>query len=308
MLNTNLFLEKSLAGVHQQIRYLIQDASLDWLDQGLSLARMCFAPWEVAEIFGLPSTDPTSVVDRYSLRALTDVDLHLCDPPGVPGSFEDEPWATDLISVGSVPMFSPLEVWKAAQRWEEGDVGIQPPPISGRTDRLLRNINRGYESAEFCAQQLAEEAHDVFVLSAALKSGDPQTRLDEIELVARDQRLWRIQVRLSGESAERYLRSYLATVLAEVREVFNMAIKDRQALVADWVSPSIIQCIEQHEVFQESIRQPPWLYYKAATVVKGKLPEVEHNRMLAEAIGGDVYAKAYLRLPFGTNPSQQSLQ
>jgi hypothetical protein len=290
-----LIQEKMLAGVDYQIRTVMKDFTLDGMVREAALADLCMAPWDVAAVFALPTSDPTSVIDRYGLKALTCADLHLCDPPRDAIALENEPWATDIAAFQSIPLFSPLDVWKACRLKGQGHNGTVPPPISCETDKLLRNIHRGYETVRQ-VEELANRAHDQDILETALDAGDLLAVVRQLETLIAEHSVWKTRDYLEAGAAVEYREQYLKTTLSHLRSVMEVRHPSRPSCVATWVSPSIIPLIEQDEEYQEATRRTKWLLYKAVTVRKGTLPEEEHNRMVAEAMDEDHFAKAYMDL------------
>lgn len=290
---SNLFQEKVLAGLDRQIRELATNCSIDWLDRDVVLTNLCMAPWEIAGAFALVSTDPTAVIDRYGLKAVVTVDLHLCDPPLQADSLENEGWASGIEAFHSIPLFSPLDVWKAWRRREQGDSGIEPPPISCETDVLLRNLNRGYAALECSVDQLAVRAHDLVLLTAALAADSPFEQRESIDKIIHTKMLWRSKAHLDAEAARRYLQRYEGAGLVSLQKALGIAVDTSTSLSVEWVSPSIIPVIESAEGLEEATHRPKWLLYKAIVIQKGRLQEEDHNRMVAEAMNADQYAVAY---------------
>jgi hypothetical protein len=279
-----LIQEKMLAGADYQIRMAVRSLG-SHIDDPLVIS-MCVAPWDIPCLFGLPTGDPTSVVDGYELRAICFGHYYASNAP------EHDEWKADIDDNIRVPLFSPLDVWKAKQRHSSGDPGVVPPPITCKTDKLLRNIRRGYELPIYFVTELATKAHDWDVMEAALAGdGSSVTRLLG-ELIA-EHELWKTSTYLERSAVGDYLEAYSQTPLAKLRKLLNVESSGRDSFVAKWVSPAIIPLVESSEEFRDKTSSPQWLLYKAVTIHKGLLPEEQHNLMTAAAIADCKYAKAY---------------
>jgi len=286
--------EKMLFLLDRELRRVVLDETIDPDDAQLQLVGMCVPPWEIASLFGLPTSDPTSVIDRYRLRAIATADYRVMDAPFDADGIENQPWATDVSAVFSIPLFSPLDVWRAARARANGYMGIVPPPIKCESDRLICLIGRGYESITSEVTRLADKCHDLSVLAEALSSIETKCRVSDLEQIADSRGIWRTAVHLQGRRALSYLRGYASTALAWAREwVFDSPAGARE-FTARWVSGSFIDVIESVEGYHEAVRTTKWLFYKHVAVNKGRLPEEQHNRMVVEAMCEDRYAKAYL--------------
>jgi hypothetical protein len=283
--------EKMLAGVDYQIRMAVKSLGRH-TDDPLVIS-MCVAPWDIPGLFDLPTGDPTAIVDGYELRAICFGHYYASNAP------EHDDWKVDIDDNISVPMFSPLDVWKAKQRHVNGDPGVVPPPITCETDRLLRNIRRGYEAPIYCLKELATKAHDWDVMGAALAVEGASVTRSLDELVA-ERVLWKTSTYLEGTAVGDYWDRYSQTPLASLRKLLNVESSGRDSFAAKWVSPSIIPLIASCEELRDRASSPQWLLYKAVTIHNCLLPEEQHNRMLAEAMNHDKYANAYfdfLKLP-----------
>lgn len=285
-----LLQEKMLAGVDYQIREMAAKGNFGFYVDDSKAIAMCFAPWDVAAVFELPTGDPTSAIDAYELKAVCHGHLYAIRPP------DNDEWAADieLHAAVDVPLFSPLDVWRALQRKERADPGVQPLPLACDADCLLRNIRRGYESVWMRVKSLAQDSHDLFVLAAALADDDADAIVWRITKQLTVESVWLTRDYLEGDAAESYWENYSSTPLAKLRKVLGMATGHRKSFAAEWVSPSIIPLIELSPDFQDALQQPKWLLYKAVTICKGHLPEEQHNKMLAEALTDDAFAKGYL--------------
>ena len=262
------------------LRRLIDEEGY-WHDNPL-VACAFMAPWEVAEAFGLPTSDPTPAIDAFELKPICAGHPCCLSHPA------DSSWETSFGSGPDVPLYLPTDVWAAVQRKQHGDLGRTWPPLACDADRLLRSIQRHHAAPWNQLQRLAEEAHDLFVLAAAL--GDvPAGTLSLIASLSGDS-VWRIKEGLPNDPRRHYLDAYSKTYLSQLRDVFGMSVPGHSA---EWISPSIIPLIESAEAFQDAISQTKWLLYTAVTVHKQQLPEEQHNRMLFETISGDQYADAY---------------
>ncbi len=281
----SLFHEEMLAGVDRQIRSAL--ANDFWTDD-LSLIRMCVAPWEIPALFKLPTGDPTSVIDQFELQAICQGHHCASNPPG------DDDWTADIDDPMSVPLFSPLDVWKAVQRHAEGDPGVVPPPITCKVDTLLRNMQRGYAAVQHCVPQLVKEAHDLDLLAEALTTSESEGVKRRLKKLIAKRAVWTTKTPLKSDAAEKYRGRYSETALHSLRKLLEVFASVENNVVIRWVSPFIIPLIENAKEFQDATQRPKWLLYKAVTICKGQLPDNEHNRMLAESIVGEDYVLDYL--------------
>jgi hypothetical protein len=285
--------EKVLWSLDLQIKATVNDWDMDHLDRKGRLAVLCLTPWELADAFRVPSGDPTEVIDRYRLRAVGFTDPRMTNPPVDERFPICEPWATGIDGLDEVPIFSPLDVWKALRSKESGDLGVEPPPISCEADLLLRSLCRGYRAPMSCCDWLISEAQDISLIGAALSEDDPVAALSWLEELINTHRLWMFRSSLEGEAASRYWQDFSASPLNRLRKVFGMASESRSYVQVEWVSPLIISLIEAAPEFQDALHQPRWLLYKAVAITRGKLPEDQHNFMLGQALADDLEAKAY---------------
>ena len=281
-----IFNEKMLAGVDRQIRTLVQDPEMDGVELQCILWELCLTPWDVAEVFGLPYAEIADLMDRYRLKAVaTSWDYaNAIGPPDIPD------WNKGFYCEQAVPLFSPLNVFKAWRRYQDGDVGVEPPPATCEIDEVLRSMWRRWSDSCENLDLLIAKAHDADLVSAAL-SPDCGTDDAQISALAKEHGIWMVGESLEGQK-RRYWERYGATPLRRLRKVLGLSA-DGWLSSCRWVSPSIIPLIESSAEFRDTTNLPKWLLYKAVTIHKGQLPEGEHNRMLAEAVNQDKYVEAY---------------
>jgi len=276
----NLFVGQALATAHELMWAKYKGGNR--LEGFRSPMEIGMPPWRVAEAFSVDAEGLGDILDRYELQAIgTETVYLLLDQPSVHSLWTD----TD-----DIPLFSPLEVWRALERYRAGDLGRAVPAISCETDEVLRAINRGYESVVWHERLLTAGVHDGNLLSVVFGSS-----LEKIESWG-GKPFWKSVV-VAGYREETWHREELDRHprLRELWALYGASGEEGWDGHIRLVSPTFLAALESTEKFEEMRYSAQFLVYKAIVVCGGQLPEQDHNRMLMAATEGDEYALAYFR-------------
>lgn len=264
---------------------------------------------EVAATFDKTTHEAQLLLDAYQIRAVRTYgqdDLVLLDRRSLRARNLDP-----IAGEGRIAFYHPRDIAALALALEESKPPLWPKAFQRKTklDDLLLGVFRGHVRwrSGRVLDRLVKEAHCITILAQFLEPAvEPNGSASVVESIIREKGIPHASVKgrlgeLAGVFPDFDFRFFTVDrVWNELRAGFHSAVVSANAGASNstvslsFISSAGVRVFDQHV----SLSNPPvsWLLYRASMLNRQRLPESDHNRMIAEALVDNRYALTYLDL------------